>query len=71
MCRTLYAFEYGTIASKPVAAQWGQQAMSEQWTALIERARAWPPDTRSSHLVSTLNLIQYTLKRYQHCYERM
>ncbi len=70
MCRTLYILEHGVVASKPVAAQWGQQAMSEQWTALIEWALAWPPDTKSNHLVSTLNLIQYTLNRYERYYER-
>jgi hypothetical protein len=69
MCRTLYTLEHGAVASKPVAAQWGQQAMGEQWTALIEWALAWPPDTESNQLAATLGLIQYTLKRYQHYYE--
>ncbi len=64
MCRTLYTLEHGVIASKPVAARWCQQAMGQQWTALIEWALAWPHDTGSNHLAATLRLIQYTLDRY-------
>ena len=70
MCRTLYILEHGVVASKPVAAQWGQQAMGEPWAALIQWALAWPPDTESNHLVPTLNLIRYTLKRYEKYYKR-
>jgi hypothetical protein len=65
MCRTLYTLEHGVVASKPVAARWGQQAMGKQWTALIDWAVAWPHDTESNHLAATLSLIQYTLDRYQ------
>ncbi|MFC1976386.1 aminoglycoside adenylyltransferase domain-containing protein, partial [Chloroflexota bacterium] len=71
MCRALYTLEHGVVASKPVAARWGQQAIGEQWTALIEWALAWPHDTKSNHLASTLSLIQYTLKRYKHHNERV
>jgi hypothetical protein len=63
MCRTLYTLEHGVVASKPVAARWGQQAMDKQWTALIEWALAWPHATESNHLAATLSLIQYTLNR--------
>jgi hypothetical protein len=66
MCRALYTLEHGVVASKPTAAQWGQQAIGKQWTALIEWALAWPHDTESNHLAATLCLIQYTLKRYEH-----
>ena len=70
MCRTLYTLEHGVVASKRVAAQWAQQAIGKQWTALIECALAWPHDTESSQLASTLSLIQYTLKCYERYYER-
>ena len=66
MCRALYTLEHGIVASKPVAARWGQQAISKQWTELIQWALAWPHDTQSNHLASTLSLIQYTLKRYEY-----
>jgi hypothetical protein len=65
MCRALYTLEHGIVASKPVAARWGQQAIDKQWTELIKWALAWPHDTQSNHLASTLSLIQYTLKRYE------
>lgn len=64
MCRALYTLEHGVVATKPVAARWVQQTTSEQWTALIEWALAWPHETKSNHLASTLGLIQYTLERY-------
>jgi hypothetical protein len=65
MCRALYTLEHGELASKPVAARWGQQALGEPWRRLIEWALIWPPDTQSNHLASTLSLIRYTLNRYQ------
>jgi len=66
MCRALYTLEHGVVASKPIAARWGQQAIGEQWTDLIEWALAWPLDTKLNHLALTLSLIQYTLERYKH-----
>jgi hypothetical protein len=69
MCRALYTLEHGIVVSKPVAARWAQQVISKQWTELIEWALDWPRDTKSSRLASTLSLIQYTLKRYEHCNE--
>jgi aminoglycoside adenylyltransferase-like protein len=69
MCRALYTLEYGIVASKPVAARWAQQVTGEQWTELIEWALAWPHDRKSDRLASTLSLIQYTLKRFEHCNE--
>jgi len=54
---------YGIVASKPVAARWCQQALDQQWTALIAWALTWPHDTDANHLAATLHLIQYTLDR--------
>ena len=51
--------------SKPVAARWVQKVTGKQWTALIDWALAWPHESKSNHLASTLNLIQYTLNRYE------
>jgi len=68
MCRTLYTLEHGTVASKPVAAQWAQQAIGEHWKSLIEWALVWPHNTKSNHLAWTLSLIGYTLKRYEQYY---
>jgi hypothetical protein len=71
MCRTLYTLEHGVVASKPVAAQWCQQAIGKPWAALIAWALAWPHDTESNHLAATLSLIQYTLNRYKPHNERI
>lgn len=66
LCRMLYMLQYGTIVSKRVAAQWGQDTLGKQWTSLIEdawlgrqnpRLEAQPVD-----IDGTLNLIRYTLE---------
>lgn len=64
MCRALYTLEHGVVASKPVAARWGQNTFGEPWSRSIEWALTWPLDTQSNHLASTLSLIRYTLNRY-------
>ncbi|HMO58684.1 MAG TPA: DUF4111 domain-containing protein [Roseiflexaceae bacterium] len=64
MCRTLYTLEHGVVVSKPVAARWCQQSIGKQWTPLIEWALAWPHEPGSTNLAATLNLIRYTLDRY-------
>jgi predicted nucleotidyltransferase len=38
MCRVLHALEYGTIASKPVAARWAQEKFGARWKQPIELA---------------------------------
>ncbi len=40
MCRMLYTFKKGEIASKPVSARWVQEKFSE-WQELIDWALAW------------------------------
>lgn len=65
MCRTLYTMEHGVVASKPVAAQWCQQAIGVQWNSLIEWALNWPHNTETNQLAATLSFIQYTLNRYE------
>jgi hypothetical protein len=68
MCRALYTLQHGTVASKPVAARWAQEELGERWTALIERALAWPRGAQSDdmdEMDETLNLIRHTLERSQ------
>jgi len=38
MCRVMHALEYGTIVSKPVAAQWAQGKLGAEWSRIIELA---------------------------------
>jgi hypothetical protein len=65
MCRALYTFRYGTIASKPVSARWAQQALGERWVSLIAWALTWEQDLAADHLSETLEFIRYTLERSQ------
>ena len=44
MCRALYALEYGTVVSKPVAGRWALTALDVRWHTLIERSLAWQLD---------------------------
>lgn len=65
MCRVLYTLQHGTVAPKPVAAQWAQEALGQPWAALIDGALAWPRHAQSDHLRETLDLIRHTLERAQ------
>ena len=71
MCRALYTLQHGTVVSKPVAARWAQEELDGRWTALIERALAWPRGAQSEdmdkmdEMDETLGLIRHTLKRSQ------
>ena len=66
LCRMLYTLQYGTIVSKRVAAQWGQDTMGKQWTSLIEDAwlgRQNPGlEARLADINGTMDLIRYTLE---------
>lgn len=65
MCRILYTLQHGIVVSKPVAARWAQETLSERWAALIERALAWRNGEPFEYLDETLDLIRYTLERSQ------
>jgi predicted nucleotidyltransferase len=65
MCRALYTLAHGVVASKPVAARWGQQTLGEEWTELIDWALTWPHESESNHLAATINLIDYTLEQFK------
>jgi len=66
LCRMLYTLQYGTIISKPVAAQWGQNTLGKQWTPLIKRAwlgRHNPGlEAQPEDMDGTLKFIRYTLE---------
>ena len=66
LCRMLYTLQYGTIVSKRVAAQWGQDTLGEQWTSLIKEAWLGRQNprlaARPDDINGTLNLIRYTLE---------
>ena len=62
MCRALYTLQSGTMVSKPVAAQWAQEALGERWAGLIERALAWQHADGLENLPETLDFIRYTLE---------
>jgi predicted nucleotidyltransferase len=49
-CRMLYTLKYGTVASKPVAARWAQDALGTRWVGLIEWAVAARRDAHSGEL---------------------
>ena len=66
VCRVLYTLRSGTIASKPVAARWAQEALGEPFTSLIERTwfgRRNPGlAAPSEDIIATLDLIRYALE---------
>ncbi|MEP7136985.1 MAG: aminoglycoside adenylyltransferase domain-containing protein [Chloroflexota bacterium] len=66
LCRMLYTLQYGTIVSKRVAVQWGQDTLNNKWTALIQRAwlgRQNPGlEAQLDDINGTLDLIRYTLE---------
>jgi len=62
----LYTLEWGTIASKQVAAAWATELSGGQWRFLIDRAlmgRRHPDEPMSPRdLSGTLDFIRYTLQ---------
>ncbi len=65
MCRALYAFEHGTIVSKPVAARWAQQMLGERRSTLIQRALAGQHGAPMNDIDEIQELIRYTLEQSQ------
>jgi hypothetical protein len=65
MCRALYALEFSDIVSKPVAARWALNTQDSRWTALIDRAVAWPQEPQPNRLPETIDFIRYTIDRSQ------
>ncbi len=65
MCRMLYTYEHGAVASKPTAARWCGQTLAAQWTQLIDWALSRPHTEESNQLAATLSLVAYTVDRCQ------
>jgi hypothetical protein len=67
LCRILHTYSYGTIVSKPAAAEWAKRTLEPEWTPLIENA--WMgrqnPGVKSDpeDLKRTLDFIRYTLEK--------
>jgi hypothetical protein len=64
MCRCLYMFEHGDVTSKAIAGRWAQKTLGQSWVEPIEWALTWPHDPEADHTITTLNLIAYTLGRF-------
>jgi predicted nucleotidyltransferase len=63
-CRMLYTLEHGTVASKPVAARWAQDALGSRWATLIEwavAARRAPHSGRLDNLSETQDFVRYVI----------
>lgn len=60
MCRMLYTFRHGAVASKPAAARWALGALDERWHGLVGRALAPPGETPPGNLDETLDFIRHT-----------
>jgi hypothetical protein len=62
MCRMRYTLAHGTVASKPMAAEW-TRTTSPRWRGLIDDALAWSRET-SPDLAATLDLIRSTREEH-------
>jgi len=63
-CRMLYTLEYGSVASKPVAAWWAQEALGARWAVLIAwavEARRDPHSGELDNLREVQEFIQYVI----------
>ncbi len=68
LCRLLYTLELADVASKPAAARWALQSLSERWSTLIARALAdqhAPGSIDPLEEQQTLALIDYTVVRFR------
>jgi predicted nucleotidyltransferase len=65
MCRALFLFEHGRIASKPTAAEWAISSLGPEWRSLIERALTWRADPTADPeaLARTNAFIQLVLSK--------
>jgi predicted nucleotidyltransferase len=70
MCRARHALQHGEIISKPAAARWAQQVLSDPlqarpqskaWIGLIADALAWYPGESFDHFDAILEWIRMTL----------
>jgi hypothetical protein len=66
MCRILYTFAHGDIASKPRAARWVLDSLNEkgwpqEWASLIMAALEWQTGQHFDRLPDVRHMIQLTL----------
>ena len=60
MCRVRYTMVHGTIVSKPVAAKWMMDGISNRWVSLIEQAVRWQHGQEIDRVDDTVELIRET-----------
>ena len=61
LCRALYTLSQGTVASKPAAAAWTQQALDPQWRPIIQQALTWRHHHERDDLTETLGFLRYAV----------
>ncbi len=54
---------HGAIVSKPIAARWVLQHVSQRWADLIEHALAWRDGAAFDDLNGTLAFIRFAVER--------
>ena len=67
LCRLLYTLELATVTSKPAAARWALQSLTERWSTLIIGAlagRHTPGSIEPWEEQQTLALIDDTVVRF-------
>jgi hypothetical protein len=68
LCRLLYTLHTGSVASKPAAARWVEDASAGRWKGLLRRATS---DEHTAEVVAddelheALAFLEYTNERYQ------
>ncbi len=71
LCRILYTLQFGDVATKPSAAQWCQERLAPQWSALIERALEgrlhWDIPLLPEEVQDTLDFIRYAVAQLHSC----
>lgn len=67
MCRAMYLFEHGRIASKAEAARWAIASLDAKWAPLISRASVWRADPMADlgALAETKAFIKFVLGQSQ------
>jgi Domain of unknown function (DUF4111) len=68
LCRLLYTLDSGSVASKPAAALWAEQALGPPWATLIARSLAEQHasgKTPESDIADTIALVEYTVDRFK------
>lgn len=62
MCRALYTIAFGTVVSKPTAANWAGETFLE-WSQIIQKAMTWEHGMECNLMAEALELIAFTLEK--------